>query len=71
MILSLLRRKLAQAGIQISLARMVQQLVAIREVAVVFPAKGAAPTVRTVLSKLDAQQRALYDALDLARFHAP
>ncbi len=70
MILSLLRRKLAHAGVQVSAARMVEQLVAIREVAVVFPAKGAQPTVRTVLSQLDPEQRALYEALDLARFRA-
>jgi transposase len=70
MMLSLLRRKLAQAGIPMSLARMVEQLAAIREVAVVFPAKGAVPTVRTVLSELNSEQRALYEALDLARFRA-
>lgn len=70
MMLSLLRRALAQADIQISIARMVEQLIAIREVAVVFPAKGAVPTVRTVLSELNSEQRALYEALDLARFRA-
>lgn len=72
MVLCLLRRKLAQAGITLSLARMIERLAQIREVAVLFPSgSGAQLGARTVLSDLDAEQLALVEALDLARFRAP
>lgn len=72
MVLNLLRRKLAQAGITLSTARMIERLAEIREVAVLFPsAGGAKPHVRTVLSDLSAEQLALVEALDLARFRTP
>jgi transposase len=68
MILSLLRRKLAQANISISLARMVERLADIREVAVLFHhANAKSPRARTILSDIDAGQRKLLDALGLAR----
>lgn len=69
MILSLLRRKLAQAQIVVSLARMVGRLADIREVAVLFhDAAAPSPRARTVLSDIDAEQRQMLEALDLARF---
>ena len=72
MVLNLLRRKLTQAGITISTARMIERLAEIREVAVLFPSgSGAKPNTRTVLSDLDAEQLALFEALDLARFRTP
>jgi len=68
LILSLLRRKLAQAQISISLARMVEQLANIREVAVLYhDADAPAPRARTVLSEIDAEQQKMLDALNLAR----
>jgi transposase len=71
-VLSLLRRKLSQAGITLSIAHMIERLAGIREVAVLFPAEGETkPYVRTVLSDLDAEQLALFKTLDLARFHTP
>jgi hypothetical protein len=71
MILCLLRRKLEQAGISLSIARMIERLSAIHEVSVLFPPpKSALPRARTVLSDLDAEQHALFQHLDLARFRA-
>jgi transposase len=72
MVLNLLRRKVAHAGITISTARMIEQLAEIREVAVLFPSGGGAkPPMRTVLSDLSAEQLALVKALDLVRFRTP
>ncbi len=71
MVLSLLRRKLAQAQIVVSLARMVDRLADIREVAVLFHDAGApSPRARTILSDIDAEQRKMLDLLDLARFRS-
>ena len=72
MVLCLLRRKFAQAGITLSLARMIERLAQIREVAVLFPSgSGAKLCAHTVLSDLDTEQLALAEALDLARFRTP
>ena len=61
-----------QAGITISTARMIERLAEIREVAALFPSgSGSKPHVRTVLSDLGAEQLALFEALDLARFRTP
>jgi transposase len=71
MILSLLRRKLAQAQIPVSLARMVEQLSDIREVTLLFnKAEVASPRARTVLSDLDDEQKRILEALGLQRFRA-
>lgn len=71
-ILSLLRRKLAQQGICLSVAKMTERLAEIREVTLLYPAPphADAPFTRTVLTTMDDQQRALLAALDLARFRA-
>jgi transposase len=69
MILSLLRRNLAKAGIAVSLARMVERLTDMREVAVSFHDNNAhAPRPRMILSDLDAEQQQIFDTLDLGRF---
>lgn len=69
MLLSLLQRKLEQAGVTLSIPRMMEQLSAIHEVEILYPApKGAPPRVRTVLSSLDKQQRALVRALNLEQY---
>lgn len=71
MILSLLRRKLAQAKLSFSLSGMVERLTDIREVAVLFQdADPAMPRARTVLSAMDTEQQAMIKALQLDRFHA-
>jgi hypothetical protein len=71
MVLSLLHRKLDQAGITLSIARMIERLSGIHEVSVLFPTtKGALPRARTVLSDLDEEQHALFEHLNLARFRA-
>lgn len=71
-ILSLLRRKLAQKGISLSIAKMTELLADIREVTLLYPAPPhtAAPFARTVLSSMDEQQTALYAALELDRYLA-
>ena len=70
MILSLLRRKLAQAGIPMSVVRMVERLADVREIVTVYSApKAAASRVRTILSKRDAEQTAMLETLDLLSYH--
>lgn len=66
-LLSLLRRKLAQHGIHLSIARMVEKLADVREVTLLYPpAPGAKkPVARVMLSDLDSTQRALLDTLGL------
>jgi transposase len=69
-ILSLMRRQLAKAGIPLSIARMVERLDDIREVVTLYATpKGEAPRTKTVLSKRDAEQAAILDALDLSRYY--
>jgi transposase len=71
MILSLLCRKLAKAGIPLSLTGMMERLSEIREVTTVFStANGAELRARTVLSDLNTEQLALLRHLNLNRFHA-
>lgn len=69
-LLSLLRRELAAEGFDLSIRRMVELLSTIREVVTVFPpAEGETePTLRTTLSAMSAEQRALFKALDLRRY---
>jgi transposase len=71
MILTLVHRKLERAGVSLSIASMIERLSGIQEVSVLFPtAKGALPCASTVLSELDAEQHALFQHLDLARFRS-
>ncbi|MQA92560.1 MAG: IS1634 family transposase [Gemmatimonas sp.] len=71
-LLSLLRRELAGEGFELSMRRMMELLSNIREVVTVFPpAQGQTdPTLRTTLSQLSDEQRALFKTLDLARHTA-
>jgi transposase len=72
MILGLLRRKVAQAGISLSLARMVERLADIREVSVIYhDPEARSPRLRTVLSDLDTEQQKMLEVLDLTRFRTP
>ena len=69
MISSLLCRKLTQAGIHVSVARMIERLKDINEVANLYPTpKGAGPRMQIDLSQMDAEQMAMLKALDLARY---
>ena len=69
MILSLVRRKLAQANIQMSIARLIERLADIHEVVTVYPGPDAdAPRVRVKLSRCDAEQAAILELLDLSKY---
>jgi transposase len=69
MILSLLRRKLAQAGIKMSIARLVERLAEIRETVTIYPGPEAAPArVRVKLSKCDAEQVTILRTLGLSKY---
>ena len=69
MILSLIRRKLAQADIQMSIARLVERLAGIREVITIYPGPDAAPArIQVNLSARDAEQLAILQALDLSKY---
>ena len=71
MILSILRRKLGQKGVHLSIPAMMQKLADIREVAVVYqsPQKSSKTLVRRKLSKQDQEQRVMLKALHLLRYH--
>jgi transposase len=73
MIASLLRRRLEQAGISLSIARMLESLAGMREVTLLYPAPPGAEEAfsRTVLSTINATQRRIIDALDLNRYRKP
>src|SRR2546429_9358245 len=76
LLVSLLQRQLAQKGIDISIARLIRRLTEIEEMALAYPprpvARGKAkPRSVYVLSQMDPEQRALFEALDLARYQHP
>ena len=70
MLLNLLRRQLAQAGLPLSVVKMMDLLTAIHEVTLLYPAPPGSkkPFARTVLSDLDPTQRKLVDVLGLERY---
>jgi hypothetical protein len=70
MLLNLLRRQLAQAGLPLSVVKMMDLLTAIHEVTLLYPAPPGSkkPLARTVLSDLDPTQRKLVDVLGLERY---
>jgi transposase len=72
MILNLLRRKLAQSGIALSLVEMMKQLTQIQEITVLYPApqRGQQPLARIVLSKLNSRQQKIVAALGLDRYRS-
>ena len=71
MITSLLRRKLAQAAISFSLARMLERLADLREVSLIYhDADAKSPRAQTVLSDLDDEQQNILAALDLTVLRA-
>lgn len=70
MMLNLLRRQLAQAGLALSLVEMMDQLTAIKEVTLLYPAPQASqePFVRKQLSETNPRQQAIIAALGLERY---
>jgi transposase len=72
MILSLLRRQLAQGGLPLSITAMMEKLSEIQEVTVLYPAPPEAkgPFARTLLSETDDIQRRMIDLLDLHRYRS-
>jgi len=73
MLCSLLRRELHRAGIDRSIAHLLEQLGQIQEVGVLYAPRERQrdPTLRMTLSALTEEQQVLYDALDLDRYRAP
>ncbi|MFC1707658.1 transposase, partial [Planctomycetota bacterium] len=73
MLTSLLRRELHQNGIDLSVRRSLELLGSIRETMMVFPPEGKRrePTLRTSTTKMSAEERRLYEALDLGRYASP
>lgn len=71
-LVSLLRRELHRSGIEKSIPDIIDTLTGIREVGLVHLPEGKKknPTIKTVLSKMSNDQRAMYDALDLERFRS-
>jgi transposase len=70
MILNLMRRKLAQSGIVLSIVEMMNQLTEINEVTLLYPApqRSKEPIVQTQLSKMNDRQKQLASVLGLDRF---
>jgi transposase len=70
MILNLMRRKLAQSGVVLSIVEMMNQLTEINEVTLLYPApqRSKQPIVQTQLSKMNDQQNKLASVLGLDRF---
>lgn len=72
MILNLLRRKLANSGIALSMVEMMKQLTNIQEITVLYPApqRGQQPLARILLSKLNPRQQKIVAALGLDRYRS-
>lgn len=72
MLCSLLRRELKRKGLDRSIPAILDDLEKIREVGVVYASEHGAgePVMKTTLSEMSGPQRALFDALDLARYQA-
>ncbi len=70
MLASLLRRELHRKGIDRSIADILDSLEKVREVGVVYPPakRKKTPRLKTTLSSMTKDQRALFDALDLHRY---
>jgi len=72
LLISLLHRELQRRGSPLSAVTALEQLAQIREVGVLYPPRGThrSPQLQMTLSSMSPEQRALYDALDLARYRA-
>lgn len=72
LLLNLLRRKLAKAGIPLSVVKMMDTLTDIHEVTLLYPAGSGSkkPLVRTVLADMDPVQRKIVETLGLERYRS-
>jgi transposase len=72
LLLNLLRRKLAQAGIPLSIAKMMDSLTDIHEVTLLYPGASGSqkPFARTVLADMDPTQRKIVETLGLERYRS-
>jgi transposase len=72
MIISPLRRKLAQSGIAHNMVEMMKQLTHIQEITVLYPApqRGQQPLARIVLSKLNSRRQKIVATLGLDRYRS-
>ncbi len=72
LMLNLLRRKLAQAGIPLSTAKMMDALTDIHEVTLLYPGASGSqkPFARTVLADMDPIQRKIVETLGLERYRS-
>ncbi|MGC2487096.1 MAG: IS1634 family transposase [Candidatus Sulfotelmatobacter sp.] len=72
LMLNLLRRKLAQAGIPLSTAKMMDALTDIHEVTLLYPGASGSqkPFARTVLADMDPTQRKIVETLGLERYRS-
>jgi transposase len=70
LLVSLLRRELARRGEDLSVRRMLEGLGGIREVEVLCPGPRGRPRTRRTLTAMDAEQRRLFDLLELGRYTA-
>jgi hypothetical protein len=70
MLMSLLRRSLAQKNISVSFSKMIEALADIREVTLLYsaPPKHKSPFVRVSLSNMNELQKKLSAALGLNRY---
>ncbi len=73
MLCSLLQRELSRHGVKGSIPGLLDALAGIREVDVLYPARqeGGEPELRTTLSQMTEEQRAMYDILGLDRHPLP
>jgi transposase len=72
LLLNLLRRKLAKAGIPLSVAKMMDTLTDIREVTLLYPGASGSqkPFARTVLADMTPTQRKIVEILGLGRYRS-
>src|SRR5947209_17548417 len=72
LLLNLLRRKLAQAGIPLRIAKMLDALTDIHEVTLLYPGASGSqkPFARTVLPDMDPTQRELVKIIGLELSHS-
>jgi len=68
LLVSLLQRELHHAGIDLSITSMLEELNAIREVAIIYDGVGKTPKSVLTLSKLTPIQKKLFDSLQLERY---
>ena len=64
----LMRRKAAQAGLDLSVRELLGQLAAIGETVLLYPSTGGRPKARHMTTELSGQQRELYKIFALQRW---